>query len=230
MRAPSMAAMTFSSRSAGGTARIGPGDGGATGSLGSKKQKDAGSSTMLDVEDSGRVRLLTLNRPEALNAFSEALYDAAAEAFIDAAADPDVAVVVLTGTGRAFCAGTDLVEMGARNPGGGGVEPGVHGFPGMINQMDSSPKPFICAVNGPRPRSRGHHARIRRPGLHVVRGTAAMPVFQPRGGSRSCQQLHLPPAPGSPAGHVDPTQRRVDQRRRGPGDWAWCGRCAPPRN
>ncbi len=103
---------------------------------------------MLDVEDSGRVRLLTLNRPEALNAFSEALYDAAAEAFIDAAADPDVAVVVLTGTGRAFCAGTDLVEMGARNPGGGGVEPGVHGFPGMINQMDSFPKPFICAVNG----------------------------------------------------------------------------------
>lgn len=103
---------------------------------------------MLDIEDQGRVRLLTLNRPDALNAFSEALYDATAQALIDAAVDPDVAVVVLTGAGRAFCAGTDLVEMGARNPGGGGVEPGVHGFAGMIDQMDSFPKPFIVAVNG----------------------------------------------------------------------------------
>ena len=67
---------------------------------------------------------------------------------IDAASDADVAVVVLTGTGRAFCAGTDLVEMGARNPGGGGVEPGVHGFAGMIDQMDTFAKPFIVAVNG----------------------------------------------------------------------------------
>ena len=98
--------------------------------------------------NNGRVRLLTLNRPDALNAFSEALYDATAQALIDAAADPYVAVVVLTGNGRAFCAGTDLVEMGARNPGGGGIEPGVYGFAGMLDQMDSFPKPFICAVNG----------------------------------------------------------------------------------
>ncbi|WP_420638732.1 enoyl-CoA hydratase/isomerase family protein [Candidatus Poriferisocius sp.] len=103
---------------------------------------------MLRIDDQGRVRVLTLDRPEALNAFSEALYDLAADALIDAAADPDVAVVVMTGTGRAFCAGTDLVEMGARNPGGGGVEPGRHGFPGMIDQMDSFPKPFLVAVNG----------------------------------------------------------------------------------
>ena len=102
---------------------------------------------MLEVENHGRVRLLRLNRPDALNAFSAALYDATAQALIDAAADPDVAVVVLTGNGRAFCAGTDLVEMGAHNS-GGGVEPGVHGFAGMIDQMDSFPKPFICAVNG----------------------------------------------------------------------------------
>ncbi len=103
---------------------------------------------MLEIENHGRVRLLTLNRPDALNAFSEALYDATAQALIDAAADPDVAVVVLTGNGRAFCAGTDLVEMGARNPGGGGIESGVYGFAGMLDQMDSFPKPFICAVNG----------------------------------------------------------------------------------
>ncbi|WP_419917923.1 enoyl-CoA hydratase/isomerase family protein [Candidatus Poriferisocius sp.] len=103
---------------------------------------------MLEIEDHGRVRLLRLNRPEALNAFNEALYDATAQALIDAAAAPDVAVLVVTGTGRSFCAGTDLVEMGARNPGGDGVAAGIHGFPGMIDRMASFPKPFIVAVNG----------------------------------------------------------------------------------
>ncbi len=103
---------------------------------------------MLDIDDHGRVRLLRLNRPEALNAFSEALYDATAQALIDAAAAPDVAVLVITGTGRAFCAGTDLVEMGARNPGGSGIAAGIHGFPGMIDQMESFPKPLVVAVNG----------------------------------------------------------------------------------
>lgn len=56
-------------------------------------------------------RTLTLNRPDALNAFSEALYDATTIALKEAAADPDVSVVLLTGAGRAFSAGNDLVEM-----------------------------------------------------------------------------------------------------------------------
>ena len=164
---------------------------------------------MLEIEDHGRVRLLTLNRPDALNAFSEALYDAAAQALIDAATDPDVAVVVLTGAGRAFCAGTDLVEMGARNPGGGGVEPGVHGFAGMIDQMDSFPKPFIVAVNGLAIGVGATMLGFADSGLHVVGGPAAVSVLQPGGGSRGGQQLHLPAAAGSPAGHVDTAQRGV---------------------
>ena len=60
------------------------------------------------------MRTLTLNRPEALNAFNEALYDATAEALAAAAEDPEVAVVLLTGAGRAFSAGNDLNEMQAR--------------------------------------------------------------------------------------------------------------------
>ena len=55
----------------------------------------------LHIADDNRVRTLTLNRPEALNAFNEALYDATAQALLDAAEDPEVAVVLLTGTGRA---------------------------------------------------------------------------------------------------------------------------------
>ncbi|MCB0945877.1 MAG: enoyl-CoA hydratase/isomerase family protein, partial [Mycobacterium sp.] len=61
----------------------------------------------LHIADENRVRTLTLDRPEALNAFNEALYDATADALLAAADDPEVAVVIITGTGRAFSAGQD---------------------------------------------------------------------------------------------------------------------------
>jgi enoyl-CoA hydratase/carnithine racemase len=102
---------------------------------------------MLRTEDADRVRLLTLDRPEALNAFNEALYDAVADALIEAQADDGVAVVVLTGSGRAFCAGTDLLEMAARI-GDPNFVPGRHGFPGLIDQLVAFEKPLLCAVNG----------------------------------------------------------------------------------
>ncbi|WTW94045.1 enoyl-CoA hydratase-related protein [Streptomycetaceae bacterium NBC_01309] len=101
---------------------------------------------MIRIEDTDRVRILTLDRPDALNAFNEALYDATCEALIDAAADPAVAVVVITGTGRAFSAGTDLIEMAQRNA--GGFVNGKHGFPGMVDQLAAFPKPLFLAVNG----------------------------------------------------------------------------------
>jgi enoyl-CoA hydratase/carnithine racemase len=101
---------------------------------------------MIRIEDTDRVRILTLDRPEALNAFNEALYDATCEALIDAAADPGVAVVVITGAGRAFSAGTDLMEMAQRNA--GGFTGGKHGFPGMVDQLAAFPKPLILAING----------------------------------------------------------------------------------
>ena len=101
----------------------------------------------LIIADENRVRTLTLNRPEALNAFNEALYDATTEALNAAAEDDDVAVLVITGTGRAFSAGQDLAEMQARitDP---GFTPGRHGFPGLIDALAKFPKPLVCAVNG----------------------------------------------------------------------------------
>ena len=103
---------------------------------------------MLNIEDDSRVRIITLDRPDALNAFNEALYDAATEALIDAAAAPDVAVVVITGTGRAFSTGTDVAEMAARTMDPDGFVAGTHGFPGMLDQLIDFPKPLLCAVNG----------------------------------------------------------------------------------
>ena len=99
------------------------------------------------IADENRVRTLTLNRPDALNAFNEALYDATAEALGAAADDPEIAVVVITGAGRAFSAGQDLTEMQARitDP---AFAPGKHGFPGLIDALGRFPKPLICAVNG----------------------------------------------------------------------------------
>jgi enoyl-CoA hydratase/carnithine racemase len=60
---------------------------------------------VIRIADADRVRTITLDRPEKLNAFNEPLYAAAAAAFTDAAGDPAVAVVILTGEGRAFSAG-----------------------------------------------------------------------------------------------------------------------------
>lgn len=99
------------------------------------------------IADDNRVRTLTLNRPDALNAFNEALYDGTAEALNAAAEDPEVAVVVITGTGRAFSAGQDLTEMQARIADPDFV-PGRYGFPGLIDALSGFNKPLICAVNG----------------------------------------------------------------------------------
>ena len=102
---------------------------------------------ILQVDDQNRVRTLTLNRPDVLNAFNEALYEATAEALRVAAEDPDVAVVLLTGAGRAFSAGNDLKEMQARVTDPEMANQGSH-FTGMIDALTRFPKPLICAVNG----------------------------------------------------------------------------------
>lgn len=101
----------------------------------------------VQISDDSRVRTVTLDRTQALNAFNEALYDATTVALREADADPDVAVVLLTGNGRAFSAGNDLHEMAARvtDP---DFRPGEHGFPGLMEALLDLRKPLVCAVNG----------------------------------------------------------------------------------
>jgi enoyl-CoA hydratase/carnithine racemase len=96
-------------------------------------------------EDRGAVRLLTFDRPDALNAFDSPLYRAAGAALTAARDDDGVKVVVLTGAGRAFSAGQDLGEM-ARIAAG---EPVESGFPALLAALESFDKPLVAAVNGP---------------------------------------------------------------------------------
>ncbi len=93
-------------------------------------------------EDHESVRTIELNRPEALNAFSNQLFDDLTEAFLQSTADSSVKVVILTGAGRAFSAGADLQEMGRARS-----KP-KHGLDGLLEAILEFPKPLIIAVNG----------------------------------------------------------------------------------
>jgi 2-(1,2-epoxy-1,2-dihydrophenyl)acetyl-CoA isomerase len=99
----------------------------------------------------GRVATLTLNRPDRLNALSSPMIDGLLEALPRLAADPDVAVVVLTGAGRGFCAGGDVKSM-AEGTSQLGLEDAVQRLRGRMEVsrlLHEIPKPTIAMVNGP---------------------------------------------------------------------------------
>ena len=97
---------------------------------------------MISVTDNGAVRSLLLDRPEALNAFNNRMFDQLADALLLAADDDSVKVVVITGAGRAFSAGLDLASIGDDEP-----KP-KHGFPGLYEAFLEFPKPLLLAING----------------------------------------------------------------------------------
>jgi enoyl-CoA hydratase/carnithine racemase len=105
----------------------------------------------LRIEDDGAVRTLVFARPEAANAFNEELYHAAARALRDAASDDGVSVVLLTGEGRAFTAGTDIKEMAeiARDHAAGRSDQEMgSGFVALVDALAAFTKPLMAAVNG----------------------------------------------------------------------------------
>ena len=77
---------------------------------------DTGTDELLAQRD-GPVLVLTLNRPERLNAISGPMLAALSRLLVDANHDPEVRAVILTGTGRGFCSGLDLVDSGPRDQG-----------------------------------------------------------------------------------------------------------------
>jgi len=103
-------------------------------------------------EKDGPIATLTLNRPERMNAISGPMLAALSERLVEANADRDVRVVILTGAGRGFCAGLDLVDATSGSgigAGGGGVMPATLDLrtapPTVLHSID---KPVIAALNG----------------------------------------------------------------------------------
>jgi len=103
----------------------------------------------VDVKD--RVATITLNRPKKLNAITLSMMDKGVAILNDLARDAEVAAVVLTGEGRAFCAGGDVSSMAA----GGSAQIGLEGGTDITRRMqefgwllNTIPKVTIAAVNG----------------------------------------------------------------------------------
>ncbi len=98
------------------------------------------------------VAVLTLNRPDRLNAMSQSMLDALLEALPRLAADPEVGVVVLTGAGRAFCAGGDVKAMAeGREFGGTTLEDKAQALRSRMEVsrwLHEMPKPTIAMVRG----------------------------------------------------------------------------------
>ena len=100
-----------------------------------------------------KVAVLTLNRADRLNAMSPPMLDALLEALPRLAAEPEVGVVVLTGAGRAFCAGGDVKAMAeGREFGGSSLEDKAQALRSRMEVsrwLREMPKPTIAMVRGP---------------------------------------------------------------------------------
>ncbi len=106
------------------------------------------SDPVLLVERETAVATVTLNRPNQMNALNAELRIALGDALAELEADPEIRAVVLTGAGRAFCAGMDLKEIGGGSEGQTGYELSVAGQDAMRAGFENFSGPVIAAVNG----------------------------------------------------------------------------------
>ena len=105
------------------------------------------TASPISLTDHGSIRRIAVDRPDKLNALNVATLDALLVAFEQAAEDPTVRVVVLTGAGpKAFVAGADIAEMAGLRP----VEGRDFSLRGqrLMRRIETLPKPVIAMVNG----------------------------------------------------------------------------------
>ncbi len=107
----------------------------------------ADESAPVTIERRGRVGVLTLDRPDRRNALSRATLVELGRLTRELVADPEVRVIVLTGSGdKVFCAGADLKERQGFTNEDVRVQVGL--YRSELSALDHSPKPVVCALNG----------------------------------------------------------------------------------
>ena len=99
---------------------------------------------VVEITDHGPVRVLTFDRPDKLNALDQAMSERARDALRAAATDDDVSVIVITGSGRGFCAGVDIDYLEGMAAGTADTTPSVQ----FNEELQQAEKPIIAAVNG----------------------------------------------------------------------------------
>ncbi|MFL5287332.1 MAG: enoyl-CoA hydratase/isomerase family protein [Rhodopila sp.] len=109
------------------------------------------TTPILLTETRGHIRLLTINRPDRMNSLSPEMSDALIEAFVEAGADPEVRVIVLTAVGeRAFCAGADLKARAEEDAAGKPFQPLLSRVQRYLFEVVyETIKPTVAALNGP---------------------------------------------------------------------------------
>jgi 2-(1,2-epoxy-1,2-dihydrophenyl)acetyl-CoA isomerase len=106
---------------------------------------------LLGYEVSDGIAVITLNRPDVLNAFNDELGEAALKAVEAASGDESVRCVVITGAGRAFCSGEDLGALSDAYEAGSVPDLGDtlrSRYNPLIKAIRSAPKPVVAAING----------------------------------------------------------------------------------
>ncbi|MDC1479165.1 enoyl-CoA hydratase/isomerase family protein [Pseudomonadales bacterium] len=114
----------------------------------------ASSTEELLVEQNGNIVVITLNRPDRLNAISRVMLNELSMKMTEANKDPDVRCIVLTGSGKGFCAGLDLIDVGQGGIGSGDSKGSnrprqlfdLRDAP--VNVMWNIDTPIVCALNG----------------------------------------------------------------------------------
>jgi len=112
------------------------------------------STQELLVEQRGQITIITLNRPARLNAISRTMLSELSVKMVEANKDPEVRCIILTGAGKGFCAGLDLVDVGQGGIGSGDSKGSnrprqlfdLRDAP--VNVMWNIDTPVICALNG----------------------------------------------------------------------------------
>ena len=108
---------------------------------------------LLEVAD--HIGVITLNAPGRMNTISSAMLDLLSRKLLEADRDPEVRCIIMTGAGRAFCAGLDMGAMSGKSASLGVLDGGGESMSGEIDMRDVPPvvlhnidTPVICALNG----------------------------------------------------------------------------------